>query len=123
MSGTRASAISCANPSTMAVLPTPGSPMITGLFLVRLTRICMILSISLERPMTGSSLPSSANAVRLRPYWSSWRGLGRLGHPLVLAEESEEQVFRADVVVVEVTGLLLGKHHHLAGPFSESFKH
>src|SRR5215217_8055183 len=78
MSGTRSSQISCANPSTMAVLPTPGSPMMTGLFLVRLTRICMILSISWLLPITGSSLPSSANAVRFLPYWSSWRVLGRL---------------------------------------------
>ena len=34
-SGTSPSAIRRANPSTMAVLPTPGSPIRTGLFLVR----------------------------------------------------------------------------------------
>ena len=34
-SGTSPLMIFCAKPSTMAVLPTPGSPMSTGLFLVR----------------------------------------------------------------------------------------
>src|SRR5438477_81045 len=61
----------CARPSTTAVLPTPGSPIRTGLFLVRRERICMIRSISVSRPTTGSSLPSAASLVRLRPNWSS----------------------------------------------------
>jgi hypothetical protein len=61
----------CARPSTTAVLPTPGSPMSTGLFFVRRERICMIRSISFSRPTTGSSLPSAASLVRLRPNWSS----------------------------------------------------
>ena len=34
-SGTSPLMMRCANPSTMAVLPTPGSPISTGLFLVR----------------------------------------------------------------------------------------
>ena len=34
-SGTSPLTIRCANPSTIAVLPTPGSPIRTGLFLVR----------------------------------------------------------------------------------------
>ena len=34
-SGTSPLTIRCAKPSTMAVLPTPGSPINTGLFLVR----------------------------------------------------------------------------------------
>ncbi len=54
----------------MAVLPTPGSPISTGLFLVRRERICMTRSSSLLRPMTGSSWPSRAAWVRLRPNWS-----------------------------------------------------
>ena len=54
----------------MVVLPTPGSPMRTGLFFVRRDRICMTRSISCSRPMTGSSLPSRAACVRLRPNWS-----------------------------------------------------
>ena len=39
-----------ARPSTMAVLPTPGSPMSAGLFLVRRDRIWMTRSISFWRP-------------------------------------------------------------------------
>jgi len=34
-SGTSPRTMRCASPSTMAVLPTPGSPMSTGLFFVR----------------------------------------------------------------------------------------
>src|SRR5215211_6565785 len=60
-----------ARPSTTAVLPTPGSPISTGLFFVRRERICMIRSISISRPITGSSLDSAASLVRLRPNWSS----------------------------------------------------
>ena len=60
-----------ARPSTTAVLPTPGSPISTGLFFVRRERICMIRSISVSRPTHGSSLPSAASFVRLRPNWSS----------------------------------------------------
>ena len=60
-----------ASPSTTAVLPTPGSPIRTGLFFLRLDRICMIRSISVWRPTTGSSLPSEACLVKLRPNWSS----------------------------------------------------
>ncbi len=64
-------------PSTMAVLPTPGSPMSTGLFLVRRDSTWMTRRISSSRPMTGSSLPLRASSVRSRPnrsrawYWSS----------------------------------------------------
>ena len=57
----------CANPSTIAVLPTPASPSSTGLFLVRRQRIWMARSISRSRPITGSSLPWRANWVRSRP--------------------------------------------------------
>ncbi len=61
----------CANPSTMAVLPTPGSPINTGLFLVRRLNTWMTRRISSSRPITGSSLPCSASCVRLRPYFSN----------------------------------------------------
>ena len=60
-----------ARPSTMAVLPTPGSPMSTGLFLVRRLSTWMVRRISSTRPMTGSSLPWRARSVTLRPYFSS----------------------------------------------------
>ena len=54
----------------MAVLPTPGSPISTGLFLVRRDSTCITRSTSFSRPTSGSSLPSRANWVRLRPNWS-----------------------------------------------------
>ena len=64
-SGTLPAAICCARPSTMAVLPTPGSPRISGLFLVRRERISIMRWTSFSRPITGSSLPSRAFCVRL----------------------------------------------------------
>ena len=57
VSGTSPRTIRWASPSTMAVLPTPGSPMRTGLFFVRRERTWMTRRISSSRPMTGSSLP------------------------------------------------------------------
>ncbi len=70
-SGTSPATIRCASPSTIAVLPVPGSPIRTGLFFVRRRSTCMTRRISSSRPMTGSSLPSSAASVRSRPYFSS----------------------------------------------------
>ena len=69
-SGTSPLTIRCAKPSTTAVLPTPGSPISTGLFLVRRLNTTITRSISLDRPITGSSFPAAASAVRLRPNWS-----------------------------------------------------
>ncbi len=66
-SGTSLATIRRARPSTMAVLPTPGSPISTGLFLVRRERISITRRISSSRPITGSSLPSAASLVRSRP--------------------------------------------------------
>ena len=63
-SGTASFAIRCAIPSMIAVLPTPGSPTIHGLFFVLRLKICISLCISSSRPTTGSSLPSSARAFR-----------------------------------------------------------
>ncbi len=70
-SGTSPLTTRCARPSTMAVLPTPGSPMSTGLFLVRRCNTWMVRRISSSRPMTGSSLPSAARLVRSNVYFSS----------------------------------------------------
>ncbi len=62
-----------ASPSTMAVLPTPGSPIRTGLFLVRRERTWITRRISSSRPMTGSILPRRARSVRSRVYrFSAW---------------------------------------------------
>ena len=70
-SGTSPFTMRCANPSATAVLPTPGSPIKTGLFLLRLSRICMMRRISSSRPITGSSLPSLARRVKSVPNFSS----------------------------------------------------
>ena len=69
ISGTSPETIFWANPSTAAVLPTPGSPIKHGLFFVLLDRICITLSISSFLPMIGSSLPSSAFLVKSSPNW------------------------------------------------------
>ena len=55
----------------MAVLPTPGSPISTGLFFLRRDRISITRSISSARPMVGSSSPWRASSVRSRQKWSS----------------------------------------------------
>ena len=71
ISGTFLVAILCAKPSIIAVLPTPGSPIKQGLFLLRRQRIWIIRSISLSLPITGSILPVLAFSVRFTPYfWS-----------------------------------------------------
>ena len=56
LSGTSPRTIRWANPSQMAVLPTPGSPISTGLFFVFRERMRMALRISVSLPMTGSNL-------------------------------------------------------------------
>src|SRR5258708_34577420 len=70
-SGTSPPAIRWARPSTIAVLPTPGSPISTGLFFVRRLSTWITRRISSSRPMTGSSLPCSAVSVRSRAKRSS----------------------------------------------------
>ncbi len=54
-----------ASPSTMAVLPTPGSPTKTGLFLRRRQSTWMVRSSSASRPMSGSMCPCAARSTRL----------------------------------------------------------
>ncbi len=83
-----------ARPSTMAVLPTPGSPMRAGLFLLRRERTWMTRSISTLRPITGSSLPSSARAVRSVPNWST-RGVSFLVSLLLEVREELSIMTRA----------------------------
>ena len=72
-SGTSPRTIRWARPSTIAVFPTPGSPMRTGLFLVFRERIRITRRISASRPMTGSSLPDLACSTRSMPYFLSAR--------------------------------------------------
>ena len=52
-----------AKPSTIAVFPTPGSPISIGLFFLRLLKICETRSISSSLPIIGSSASSSASLV------------------------------------------------------------
>mmetsp|Transcript_9390 Transcript_9390/g.34442 ORF Transcript_9390/g.34442 Transcript_9390/m.34442 type:complete len:374 (+) Transcript_9390:1564-2685(+) len=68
--GTCPSTMRCARPSTIAVLPTPGSPTRQGLFFLRLTRIRIIRLSSSCLPIIGSSLPAMACAVRSTPHCS-----------------------------------------------------
>ena len=70
-SGTSPETIRWAKPSTMAVFPTPGSPISTGLFFVRRAKICITRRISSSRPITGSNFCLRANSVRSRAYFSS----------------------------------------------------
>ena len=70
-SGTSPATIRWARPSTIAVLPTPGSPISTGLFLVRRDSTCTTRRISVSRPITGSRSPERARSVRSTPYFSS----------------------------------------------------
>ena len=65
LSGASPLTMRCANPSTMAVLPTPGSPIKTGLFFVRLCNTWIVRRISSSRPITGSNFPCRACSVRL----------------------------------------------------------
>ena len=83
--------ISCAKPSTMALLPTPGSPMRMGLFFFRRPRISVTRIISRSRPTTGSSLPSDAAFVRSIPKLSS-AGVLPAGRCVRVAEGDEPDV-------------------------------
>ncbi|MEY9487307.1 hypothetical protein RKD26_003101 [Streptomyces calvus] len=93
-SGTSPLTIRWASPSTTAVLPTPGSPMRTGLFLVRRDSTWTTRRISWSRPMTGSSLPSRAAAVKSVPnfsralYWPSGSAVVTRRAPLVFWKAS-----------------------------------
>jgi len=69
VSGTSPLTMRWAKPSTIAVLPTPGSPIRTGLFLPRRCRICIVRRISSSRPITGSSLPKRARSVKSTVYF------------------------------------------------------
>ena len=71
LSGTSSDIIFWARPSTTAVLPTPGSPINTGLFLVRRFNIVIKRLTTPSRPTTGSSLPLAASSVKSVPKYSS----------------------------------------------------
>ncbi len=70
LSGTSRLTIRCASPSTIAVLPTPGSPISTGLFFLLRLKMRTVLLTSSSRPMTGSTFPFLTSSTRSRPYFS-----------------------------------------------------
>ena len=69
LSGTSPFTMRSARPSAIAVLPTPGSPIRTGLFLVRRESTWTVRRISSSRPITGSSLPMRAASVKSCVYF------------------------------------------------------
>ena len=69
--GTSPFTMRCANPSAIAVLPTPGSPIRTGLFLVFRESILITFRISESRPITGSSFCFLASSTRSCAYLPS----------------------------------------------------
>ncbi|OPZ59440.1 MAG: hypothetical protein BWY86_01220 [Candidatus Aminicenantes bacterium ADurb.Bin508] len=72
-SGTSPLTILWANPSTIAVFPTPASPMRAGLFFFFRERTWITDLTSLSLPMTGSSFPVLAISVRSLAYrWRAW---------------------------------------------------
>ena len=99
-SGTSPATTRWASPSTTAVLPTPGSPIRTGLFLVRRLSTWMTRRISASRPMTGSRRPSRADSVRSTEYFSrasyvdsaSWLVTRRLPRTAVSPSRSPSSV-------------------------------
>ncbi|KAH3659496.1 hypothetical protein OGATHE_005541 [Ogataea polymorpha] len=66
--GTSLSTILCATPSTILVLPTPGSPIRHGFDLALLANTRIVRLISSSLPMTGSILPCSALSVKSMAY-------------------------------------------------------
>ena len=69
--GTSLFTILWAKPSIKAVLPTPGSPISIGLFLVLLDKTWMVLRISSSLPITGSNSLFCAFWVTLIVYFSN----------------------------------------------------
>ena len=142
--GTSPQAIRCASPSTMAVLPTPGSPIRTALFLVRRQSTCMTRSTSAVRPTRGVEAVLGRRVRQVAAELGQQRRLldprhRRLlvqqlhdvladrveAHPLLrqdgrrhgplLAQDAEQQVLRTDVVVQQPVRLLRSELQHAPG--------
>src|SRR5204862_2741551 len=80
-----------------------------------------------ERDLTGGDClagPDDADDLRAD---ALDRDVERLQHArgetLLLAQQAEEDVLRADVVVLQDAGLLLCEDDYLPGPFCEAFEH
>src|SRR5260370_1348544 len=99
-----------ARPSTTAVLPTPGSPISTGLFFVQ-RGLEELLRARRKRDLAGRDLVALADDARdLRTHLLD-RDVERLEHArgktLFLAQKPEQDVLGADVVVLDRTRLVL----------------
>ena len=142
--GTSPQTIFCARPSTMAVLPTPGSPMSTALFLVRRQSTCWTRSSStcaaderielvLHRGLgqVAAELGEQRRLLRPRRRRLLVQELddvladAREPHPLLvqdgrrdrplLAQDAEQQVLGADVGVQQPVGFFGGELQHALG--------
>src|ERR1035441_2668274 len=80
-----------------------------------------------ERNLTGGDLLTGADDphdLRAHPLDGDVQALQHAGRQtLLLAEQPEEDVLGADVVVLERSRLLLREYDHLPGPFGESLEH
>ena len=123
-SGTSPATMRCARPSTMAVLPTPGSPISTGLFLVRRCRTWIARRISSSRPMTGSSLPSCAPARSGRACTSS---APRAGLPTRRCRPSgrraRDSIVASMRLVRQATARFSSRAHHVLAVGSREQEH
>ena len=101
-SGTLPSTMRWARPSTMAVLPTPGSPRRMGLFLVRRERIWMMRSTSFSRPISGSNCAECADRRQVARVLGEERELFLLLVGLALFQDRDRLL--AHAVDVETLG-------------------
>src|SRR3712207_944050 len=80
-----------------------------------------------ERDLTGGDFLTGAHDahdLRAHPLDGDVEALEDAGgQTLLLAQQSEQDVLGADVVVLERSRLLLGEDDHLAGPLCESLEH
>jgi hypothetical protein len=87
-----------ARATTTAVLPTPGSPRSTGLFFVRLRRMCDIRCRTSSRPTMGSRRPWRASSVRSRPKRTK-NGTRDSLHPLGAVSSNHQRCFLSSVLI------------------------
>jgi hypothetical protein len=45
------------------------------------------------------------------------------GHPVAFPKQSQQQMLRAYVIVLEIAGFFLGQHHDLSRTLREPFEH
>src|SRR5919108_659549 len=114
-----------ASPSTTAVLPTPGSPISTGLCFAQ-REFENLLRARRERNLPRRHLVALADDARNLGAHLLDRDVERFEHaccePLFLPKEPKQDVLGADVVVLERSRLVLGKDDDLPGSFGEAFE-